>query len=59
MVRTENDPLMEKIRAVLEALTVEERQLLNAVMKVEAEHLYKAQPQVTSELVEVVERYIK
>ena len=59
MERTDNDPLMEKVRGVLEDLTVEERQLLNAVMRVESEHLHKAQPQVTQELVDAVMRYIK
>lgn len=59
MTRDDVDPLMEKIRAVLERLSVEERQLLNAVMKVEAEHLHKARPDVTPELLDAVERIVE
>lgn len=59
MTRSDIDPLLEKIRSVIEQLSLEERQLLNGLMKIEAEHLHKAQPQLTQELLTEVERYIK
>ena len=54
-----SDHLSEKVRKVLERLSIEERHLLNAVMKVEAEHLHKAQPQLTQELFDAVERHTR
>ena len=59
MVKADHEALKERVRAVLERITVEERQLLNAVMRVEAEHLHKANPQVKGELIAEIERFIK
>lgn len=59
MTRSEHDALTEKVRTVLERLSVEERELLNAVLKVESEHLHKASPNVAPELIDEVERRIR
>ena len=48
-----------KVEVLLQSLSLEERQLLSRVLKIEHEVLYSAKPRVREELIKAVREVIK
>lgn len=49
----------QKARAILESLSVEERQLLTKILKIERDWLHQAKPRIQEDLVKAVKESIK
>lgn len=49
----------ERVKALLQTLSTEERQLLNRVLKIEYEMLYSARPRVKEDLMKAARDVIK